>query len=199
MPETFLILLAGGIMLAAAISDPQQVTLLWLRLCGILALAMAGLSAFFLFRRDVPATRDAIVFTSAATLAILAQLAFVQIAWRRTQQWLGCVAFFFAVATGSEYLKPAGWQQMTVWRGVVAPYAASIGIAATSGLALMDMLLGHAYLTASKMTIAPFLRLNTFLAGTLVWRAMLAGVATATMTRDVWLRDGLFILTRWLV
>jgi hypothetical protein len=199
MPETFLILLAGGIMLAAAISDPQQVTLLWLRLCGILALAMAGLSAFFLFRREGGASRDMVVLTSATMIAILAQLAFVQVAWRRTQQWLACLAFFFAVAAGSEYLKPVGWRELNLWRGVLAPYAASIGIAAMCGLALMDMLLGHAYLTASKMTVAPFLRLNTFLAGTLVWRSILAGVATAAMTRDVWLRDGLFVLTRWLV
>src|SRR6266576_2970934 len=101
MPETFLILLAGGIMLSAAISDPHEVTLNWLRLCGILALAMAGLSAFFLFRREDGATRDMIAFTAAATLAVLAQLAFVQVAWRKTQQWLGFLAFFFAVAAGN--------------------------------------------------------------------------------------------------
>ena len=41
MPETFLILLTGGVMLAAAISDPHQVTLHWLRLCGIIALSLA--------------------------------------------------------------------------------------------------------------------------------------------------------------
>src|SRR6266576_6022173 len=150
MPETFLILLAGGIMLAAAISDPHQVTLNWLRLCGILALAMAGVSAFFLFRREGGATRDMIAFTTAATIAIFAQIAFVQVAWRRTQQWLAFLAFFFAVAAGDAYLKLAGWQQMNLWRGVLAPYAAAVGISAMSGLALMDMLLGHAYLTASK-------------------------------------------------
>src|SRR5215211_1189339 len=52
MPEAFLILFAGGIILAAAVSDPRDVTLNWLRLCGILSLAMIGLSAFFLFRRE---------------------------------------------------------------------------------------------------------------------------------------------------
>jgi hypothetical protein len=196
--ETFLILLAGGIMLAAAVSDPQQVTLLWLRLCGILALAMAGLSAFFLLREAHPG-RDMIAFTCAATLAILAQLAFAQLAWRRTQQWLSFLAFFFAVAAGYQFLKPTGWQRMSAWRGLVGPYAACIGIAAMCGLTLMDMLLGHAYLTASRMTMAPFLRLNSFLAGTLLWRAILAGIATAAMSREIWLRDGLFILTRWLV
>ena len=51
MPETFLILLAGGIMLAAAVSRASQVTLNWLRLCGILALAMSGVGLFFYFSR----------------------------------------------------------------------------------------------------------------------------------------------------
>jgi hypothetical protein len=49
------------------------------------------------------------------------------------------------------------------------------------------------------MTIAPFRRLNASVAAALVARAALAGAATALLTRDVWLRDGLFILTRWLV
>jgi hypothetical protein len=63
----------------------------------------------------------------------------------------------------------------------------------------MDMLLGHAYLTASQMTMAPFRRLNLFVVGMLFLRANLAGIATFVMPREIWLRDGLFILTRWLV
>ena len=46
MTETFLILLAAGVMLAAAVSDPKQVTLQWLRLCGIIALALVALAVF---------------------------------------------------------------------------------------------------------------------------------------------------------
>ena len=51
MPETFLILLAGGVMLAAAVPDPATVTLHWLRLSGIIALCMCGLGVFFYLRR----------------------------------------------------------------------------------------------------------------------------------------------------
>jgi uncharacterized membrane protein YgdD (TMEM256/DUF423 family) len=76
---------------------------------------------------------------------------------------------------------------------------AAAGVAAASGLALMDMLLGHAYLTASKMTIAPFRRLNLRLAATLAVRAVLAGAATAMLSREVFMRDGLFVIMRWLV
>src|SRR5258705_535087 len=49
------------------------------------------------------------------------------------------------------------------------------GIAAMSGIALMDMLLGHAYLTASKMTMRPFVRLHLGLAVVTVLRAACPG------------------------
>src|SRR6185369_11949554 len=86
----------------------------------------------------------------------------------------------------------------------VPGYASAVGIAAMTGLGLMDMLLGHAYLTASKMTIAPFARLNAFLAGTLIWRAIVSiGVTLAILHFHpiymLWGEHGLFILTRWLV
>ena len=190
MPESFLILLAGGILFAAAVSSPSQVTLNWLRLCGILALAMAGLAGFFLARRDGGADTATWVLIGAVALAILAQLAFAQVAWRTTQRLFASIAFVLAVIAGARLIAPAK---------LIAIYAASAGIAAMTGSALMDMLLGHAYLTASKMTIAPFRRLNLVVAGVLVFRAICAAFATFTMPREVWMRDGLFILTRWLV
>jgi hypothetical protein len=78
------------------------------------------------------------------------------------------------------------------------------GVAAMTGLALMDMLLGHAYLTASKMTIAPFRRLNLALAGALVLRAATAvGAVLLVNARQpvemLWPVHGLYVLTRWLV
>jgi hypothetical protein len=194
MPESFLILLAGGIMLAAAISDPQQVTLNWLRLCGILALAMAGLSMFFLYRRSEPAAAGVWVANACLFAAIIGQLAFVQVAYRRAQQAFAWLAVFIAVKVGADYT-PADR---------IVACASALGIAAMTGLALMDMLLGHAYLTASKMTIAPFARLNAFLAGTLIWRAIVAigGTMLILHFRPIymlWGQHGLFILTRWLV
>src|SRR3954447_20155555 len=88
MPDTFLILLAGGIMLAAAVSDPRQVTLNWLRLAGVLALSVGGLGAFFFVRRDevkLPTQWAAVAVTLAA---VLGQLAFVQVASRGVQRAL---------------------------------------------------------------------------------------------------------------
>ena len=186
MPETFLILLCAGIMLAAAVSDPKQVTLNWLRLCGILALVMAGLSMYFAQRLWL--------MNAIAAAAILGQLAFVQVAFRRTQQIFAWLAFLLALRVGVVYLSVAP----------LIAYASAIGIAAMTGLALMDMLLGHAYLTASKMTMMPFLRLNTMLAGTLIWRALIAVGATMLLQHYrpvylLWGQHGLFILTRWLI
>src|SRR4051794_31763854 len=162
MPETFLILLAGGVMLSAAISDPRAVILRWLRLAGIIALSMAALALFFAIRRGAPRRLDGLILGSA--IAILGQLAFVQIAWRRTQRAFAGVACAIAIISGTLLL-----------RQILTPRAAPnandflLGLAcaiaaATIGLALMDMLLGHAYLNAAQMTMAPFLRLNRALA-----------------------------------
>lgn len=212
MPETFLILLAGGILLAAAIASPQQVTLNWLRLCGILALLMAALAMFFYFTREAhpaqlaPRMRNVQVGLLVVAVAlILAQLAFVQVAFRRTQRILAAAAFVVAVLAGSnllhEMMIPLGTATRyppKVWAMVIQTIAAA-GVAAVSGLALMDMLLGHAYLTASRMTIAPFRRLNLSVAAALLLRTALAAGATIALPRELWMRDGLFVLTRWLV
>jgi hypothetical protein len=203
MPESFLILLAGGIMLAAAMSDPREVTLNWLRLAGILALSMGGLSAFFFVRRDevkLPAQWAAMAVTLAA---VLGQLAFVQVASRGVQRGLAAIAFVGAVAAGVMLQPGQSAGRREIWL-VASAVAACAGVSAVTGLALMDMLLGHAYLTASKMTIAPFKRLNLALAGALGLRAA-CGIAAVVLARNyqpvemLWARFGLQVGTRWLV
>src|SRR4051812_5364659 len=157
MPETFLILLAGGIMLAAGICDPKQVTLNYLRLAGILALCAAGLSLFFLFKGPEAADHREVLMTLAVIVAVLAQLATAQVGWRTSQRVFAFIALILALNV-AEFQQPM-WKDGSL--GLEITWVAStLCIAAVSGLALMDMLLGHAYLTASKMTIAPFMRLN---------------------------------------
>jgi RsiW-degrading membrane proteinase PrsW (M82 family) len=51
MSESFLVLLAAGVMLAVLIPDAKDVTVDWMRLGGIIALTMAALSIFFYTRR----------------------------------------------------------------------------------------------------------------------------------------------------
>src|SRR5215211_828227 len=62
MTEAFLVLLAGGVMLAAFISDPREVTVNWLRLAGVIALAMAALAACFYCRRGGTVQREWVMF-----------------------------------------------------------------------------------------------------------------------------------------
>jgi hypothetical protein len=102
------------------------------------------------------------------------------------------LACAFAVAAGGRMI------------GGIAGYVAAFGIASMCGIALMDMLLGHAYLTASRMTMAPFRRLNFALALHLILRAIVAIGAAMLMQKLhpvylLWGKYGLLILTRWLV
>ena len=210
MPETFLILLSGGVLLAAAVEHPRHVTLHWLRLAGILALAFAGLAIFFVLRREPSGDATALYrriqsgMLVATVVLILAQLAFVQTLFLRVQRACAASAFVVAVLVG------AGLIHELVPRGRIAkPQAVALqtlacaGVGATTGLALMDMLLGHAYLTAAKMTIAPFRRLNLALAMVLVLRVLTGVVAIVLQSRYptelFWPRFGLLVGTRWLV
>jgi peptidoglycan biosynthesis protein MviN/MurJ (putative lipid II flippase) len=81
-------------------------------------------------------------------------------------------------------------------------WASAAGVAATSGLALMAMLLGHAYLTASKMTMRPFRRINGWLIGALVVRIGCAAGVTMWMqwhwpVMRLWPIHGFMVMTRW--
>jgi hypothetical protein len=205
MLETFLILLAGGVMLAACVCDPRAVTLQWLRLCGILSITFAGVALYWYASRDAVAIdpgmrRLSFGLQFGLLAAIAGQLAFVQVAQRDVQRAFAGLAYALAVAAGAAIvlgLSPVAWSW--VWVAI-----AVAGAGAMCGLALMDMLLGHAYLTASKMTIAPFLRLNRALAATLALRtgtsvvlALLVNVARPVP--KLWAVYGLLIGTRWLV
>lgn len=205
MPDTFLILLAGGILLAVAVSDPRSVTLAWLRLAGILALSMAGLAAFFFARRGGPREAGQVIAVGGTIVAVLGQLAFVQVARRGGQRAFAAAGFAAAVAAAvSLFPRDGAWAGMPLaWRWGRAAVV-SAGVAAVTGLALMDMLLGHAYLTASKMTMAPFRRLNLALAAALFGRAAVGAVAIVAAQRYspvelLWPRYGLLVGTRWLV
>jgi hypothetical protein len=202
MTEPFLLLFAAGIMLAAAVpgrGQQKQVTLNWLRLAGIIALALVALAWYFAGRRDPSSP-----WMAGAPLKahytfggiILGQLAFTQIAWRRTQRVVAAAAFVCGVWIVAKY-GPA----VAPWTNRVLTGA---GVAAMTGLNLMDMLLGHAYLTTSKMTMKPFQRLNLTLIGALFARAICAvGLVVVLQHRGpvemLWSVHGFIIGVRWVV
>ena len=217
MAETFFILLAGGVMLAAAVSDPREVTLHWLRLAGIIALTMCGLAGvFYAFAERGAADGSPLLrriqvglFVVTAAL-VLAQLGFAQVARRRTQRAFAAAAFVVAVLAGCNVLHELMFAQGTAVRfppkvlSMMLQTFACAGVAAMTGLALMDMLLGHAYLTAAQMTMRPFARLNLVLAGTLAVRAI--GAVAVVFVLQAWRPlemfwgvHGLMMITRWLV
>jgi hypothetical protein len=198
MPETFFVLLAGGVMFAAWVPRPTEVTLHWLRLAGIIALVMAGLSLFFWTRREGVSTHSQSILYPVVVVLILLQLTATQLSHRQLQRWAGLAAFFAAVMLGSSLTL----RSPEHGRAMIA--VSCIGISAMLGLSLMDMLLGHAYLTASKMTLRPFKRLNNTLGIVILVRAAIAvlGVLWLNSRSPIylfWAVFGLFTMTRWLV
>ena len=196
MPETFLLLLCAGVMLASAIPSPREVTLQWLRLCGMIALTMLGLSVFFWTRRGSFDRIEMVSFGAIAGMVLL-QLALVQTARPVFARLPAIVA---AIASFPLAVRLLG-------RPVSVPYGAAVvgcaGVGAMCGIVLMEMLLGHAYLTAAKMTIAPFRRMNFALAAALALRIFF-GLCGVLMEQRwpvelFWTRSGLLIGTRWLV
>jgi hypothetical protein len=127
-------------------------------------------------------------------LLLLAQLALVQTVRLNAQRVAAIAAFVLAVACGVLLLSDAP----VLWATLAC---ASIG--AMTGFVLMDMLLGHAYLTAAKMTIAPFRQLHLTLAAVLALRILIGAVALGAQVmhplEQFWNRFGLYLCTRWFV
>jgi hypothetical protein len=216
MTETFLILLAAGVMLAAAVSSSKEVTLHWLRLAGIIALAVGALALFFFLRRELAPgvtaayRRRQLGLALAVIGLILAQLAFVQSRLAVVGRIFSWLAFVAGVMSGSGLL-----HELMLARGTAVTFPSKLlsialqtlscaGVAAVVGLALMEMLLGHAYLTASRMTMRPFQRLNALLALALALRILtataLALALNAARPREMlWGLHGVFIGTRYFV
>ncbi|MGH7214573.1 MAG: hypothetical protein ACREIT_07410, partial [Tepidisphaeraceae bacterium] len=128
----------------------------------------------------------------------------------RMQRTLASISFVLAVLLASgilhELMVPLGTATRPSPKSfaIILQTLSCAGAAAMTGLALMDMLLGHAYLTASRMTMKPFRRLNLALALATALRAVMAvGVALALhRVRPVemlWGVHGLYIGTRWFV
>jgi hypothetical protein len=192
MTESFLVLLASGVMLAAAIPNPKDVTINWLRLAGIIALALASLSLFFFLRREEPPTQRHWVLFALLFASILLNLALIHFPLP-IGRGLAAPAFLAGIFLAAHLLS----------RGRISVLTTA-GVSAMCGVVLMDMLLGHAYLTASKMTIRPFVHLHISLALITAFRLLCAiGLTMILLPRNpiefFWDRYGILILTRWLV
>ncbi len=168
MVTVMLMLIAGGIGLTQAVSDPHQVTLRWLRLGGIIAVCLLAVAAttIVLTEADAQALLAGWKAYTAIVLIFALQLLAVQMGLRLGQR-VAATAGFVAIclvlwlvgtipggaALVTDRLHDPFWDSVRLF--VTAPLSAGL-----LGGFLMTMLLGHAYLTAGgEMTQAPFLRL----------------------------------------
>ncbi len=187
MVAVMLLLIAGGIGLAQAASDPHQVTLRWLRLGGIIVLSLIAVAGTMAMMADHEGWQVYLVLSVVAMIPSALQLLFVQLARRTGQRvcalmgWLVCagiaVWFVGSVFALNEVMDNAGVEPDAIqWRYPDFFRATSVSFPIAAGLTggfLMTMLLGHAYLTAgSEMTQKPFARLVKVLAVLLVLRAV---------------------------
>lgn len=197
MIPIMLLMLAGGIGLTQAVSDPAAVTLRWLRLGGLIAVTLLALAVVAAAMQDhaiVPAVTGAEQpFAPLALIVVILltpaffQLMLTQIGKRRSQRACAISSFilisaavwvllFYGLsgAAGREHLAQS--PEIDV---VNAPKEAAM-LAVTAPLAtgllggfLMTMLIGHAYLTAgNEMTQAPFRRLVALMGLLLLLRAI---------------------------
>lgn len=177
MVRVFLLMMVGGIGLVQTASDPRQVTLRWLRLGGINALALLAVGLVTNLMTDEQRAWVGLEVACGVPFAI--QLMATQKGMRRVQRiaavpgYTGCVAgaclLIGRIIPAAEELYPSG----------LTTLLAATSVAASSGLLggfLMTMLLGHAYLTAgNEMTQAPFLRLVVLLLALWLVRMLLGG------------------------
>ena len=178
-------------MLGVAVPNPRDVTLNWMRLGGIIALAMAGLAGYFVWRK----AEWPLVYVGVMAAAVLGELAFVQVANRSAGRVFALAALVAGVGVVVWHWPDGGARNWAAW-------VSAAGVAAVSGLALMAMLLGHAYLTASKMTMRPFRRINGWLVGALMVRIACAAGLTMWVQWNwpvmrLWPIHGFMVMARW--
>jgi len=179
MIPTMLLMLAAGIGLAQAASNPHAVTLPWLRLGGVIAVTVLLLAVASEVMAHGWTHSGNIARLAAPAVAFIVQLMAVQLAYRHRQRFAAAMGFLLAtlsatVSTGiilaHHQLDGGDVPQLTpqVWAALLVTVALSSGIL---GAFLMTMLLGHAYLTAgNEMTQSPFRRLVLLLAALLALR-----------------------------
>jgi len=190
-----LLLIVGGIGLTQAASNPTQVTLRWLRLGGIIAIALLAVSA----AAAVLTKQGHGLFWigwGATLLAFVIQLVTVQLGKRQLQRLAAAAGFILAgltvwmvlsdpvtgirakadLAANPSILEVAPEAEPAPTWGLMGGDATTsplglVNVLLSSGLwggMLMTMLLGHAYLTAGgEMTQAPFQRLVLLMGGLL--------------------------------
>jgi hypothetical protein len=183
MIPTMLLLLAAGIGLTQAVSDPRAVTLPWLRLGGIIAVTLLVVAVAAVVHSEGWDARAAITGIASPAVAFIVQLMAVQLGYRIRQRFAAAMGFLLAALSATVFAGMILAHQKSAladvpsltpgdWAALLATVCLSAGLL---GGFLMTMLLGHAYLTAgNEMTQSPFRRVVLMLAALLIARALVS-------------------------
>ncbi len=221
MVSCLLVMIVGGIGLVQAVSDPKQVTLGWLRLGGLISVALLtvvwGVAGW---TSSEAGDRWMQFMLALTTLAFVVQLITVQrgrgSAQRLAAAWgYGLAALYVAMrltatlgATGGLPFDEQAADPYSGQRVLSIAWMVLVSQGLLGGF-LMTMLLGHAYLTAGgQMTQAPLRRLVVLLGALMALRVLGSGVwslwpyltaenFTSGRGSRVW--DTVMITARWLV
>ena len=198
MIPQFALSLICGLSLTWCLMPRRQVTSGFFRIQNLLALGMSVLlflTAPQLFEADSPARR--LTLTPFRVLAAAAgAVSFItSVLWTLERRRAGEVGGYVLLAiSGGMLLGLAPSSE-----GFVRPIwtAGSLAGAWLLGGSMAAMLLGHWYLTARGMPLAPLVRLNAmFLAAVLV-RGLLALLFAATGPATDWSAHGAWLFLRW--
>ncbi|MDX1683252.1 MAG: hypothetical protein R3336_09030 [Phycisphaeraceae bacterium] len=172
MTGAILLLIVAGIGLAQVVSSPRQVTLLWLRLGGLIAI---GLLAVAVVVVGLGGWGSNLYLVGAVAVIAVGQLMTVQLGWKVTQRILAGGTFLVGATLGGLWMARVAMPELQPSAAAVAMVPTAMAAAGLLGGSLMTMLLGHAYLTAGgQMTQAPFRRLVVMLLVVLGVRAGLS-------------------------
>ncbi|MCG3130168.1 MAG: hypothetical protein FLDDKLPJ_00917 [Phycisphaerae bacterium] len=184
MFNDFALLLSGGMLIVLALGRLDEIAGAYLRLIGLMTLALTSLAlAWPLLSRsgaDAPGDVRRLILSGAAALGAVGVILGAA-ADRRT--WVRAGAVFGGCAGISAVCFPlaaAPTAAATLFAEVVRPLHA-LGVvmqALLLGAVTCAWLLGHAYLTATRMTIAPLQRFGTIL---LTAHLARAGFVAATL------------------
>lgn len=184
MIPTFLFTLAAGIWLILATARYPDIAWKFLRLCGFLTLAILTLAAAAVYL--YPDRPDGASGTSAALLGGLAALGCAVLAllaplaarasrlFRLLAVFTACPALCAATLTMMDAPGSRALSLLAIGNTTAALLLGAITVA---------WLLGHAYLTATRMTIAPLRHVTRMLSGAVMLRVLFVAVSVALSFR----------------
>jgi hypothetical protein len=186
MALIFLTCLAGGMLCTMAAAPVALVSARFVRTGAMISLALVIIPlAWIIVRGPLPDTSNvrAGIVLGIAALLTAASIGLLADHPRRARTLRILVAIAGAIALFGSYLICRGLGLWPLEGGTVATLSGVNFLlsAAVLGTVTLSWLLGHAYLTAADMTLAPLRRLGDLFAATVGLRCVFAGVSIAVV------------------